>query len=314
MSPARILRGVAGVRTVPREVRPLTLVRVPTRLAIATCREFPVLLDDDAPLVAGLAARGVAAETVLWDEERDWGRYAAVLLRSVWDYYQRPAEFLPWLDGLERKRVPLWNPVDLVRWNSDKRYLRDLEARGIPIPPTLWIEPTEAPEAALERVLATGWTDLVVKPTISGGAWRTRRLRRAEVAGEAAFLREVLSASAAMVQPFLPEILRDGEVSLLFFGGEFSHAVRKRPRTGDYRVQWSHGGTQASFEPSADLVAQAGTVLDAAPSPGLYARVDGILQGERLVLMELEQIEPYLFLAEGPGAAERFVTALCARL
>lgn len=273
-----------------------------------------MLLDDDAPLVAGLAARNVTAETVLWDAERDWSRYAAVLLRSVWDYYQRPQEFLAWLDRLEREGVPLWNPVGLVRWNSDKRYLRDLEARGITIPPTLWIEPTEAPEAALERVLATGWAELVVKPTISGGAWRTRRLRRAEVPEQAEFLREVLSASAAMVQPFLPEILEAGEVSLLFFGGEFSHAVLKRPRAGDYRVQWSHGGTQARFEPAAPLVTQARAVLDAAPSAGLYARVDGILKGGRLVLMELEQIEPYLFLAEGPGAAERFVAALCARL
>ena len=287
---------------------------MPPRIAIATCREYPVLLDDDQPLVAGLAARGVVAETVLWDAERDWSRYAAVLLRSVWDYYQRPQEFLAWLELLERRGVSLWNPVALVRWNADKRYLRDLEARGIAIPPTLWIEPADAPEAALERMLATGWADLVVKPTISGSAWRTRRLRRAEVPEQGAFLREVLSASAAMVQPFLPEILSAGEVSLLFFGGVFSHAVVKRPRAGDYRVQWTHGGTQTRFEPDAQLVAQAQAVLEAAPSAGLYARVDGILEGERLVLMELEQIEPYLYLAECPGAAERFVAALCARL
>lgn len=273
-----------------------------------------MLLDDDQPLVAALAAQGVVAETVCWDAERDWSRYSAVLLRSVWDYYQRPQEFLAWLDGLESGGVPLWNPVALVRWNADKRYLRDLEARGIAIPPTLWIEPADAPEAALERVLATGWADLVVKPTISGGAWRTRRLRRAEVPEQGAFLREVLSGSAAMVQQFLPEILSAGEVSLLFFGGVFSHAVLKRPRAGDYRVQWSHGGTQARFEPDAGLLAQAQAVLEAAPSAGLYARVDGILEGERLVLMELEQIEPYLFLGESPGAAERFVAALCARL
>lgn len=285
------------------------------RLAIATCKDFPVLLDDDRPLVAALEARGVEVETVLWDVERDWRRYDAVLLRSAWDYFQRAKEFFAWLDTLERRGVPLLNPVPLVRWNADKRYLRDLEARGVALPATLWIEPEEAPEAALERVLATGWEDLVLKPTISGGAWRTRRLARAEVPEQIEFLREILSASAAMAQPFLPEILRDGEVSVLFFGGAFSHAVRKRPRDGDYRVQWSHGGTHGAFTPEPALLEQAREVLRAAPEMGLYARVDGILREGRLVLMELEQIEPYLFFAEGGrGAVELFADAVVARL
>jgi glutathione synthase/RimK-type ligase-like ATP-grasp enzyme len=283
-------------------------------LAIATCREFPVLLDDDQPIVAGLAAHGVVAETVLWDEPRDWTRYAGVLLRSVWDYYQRPTEFLAWLAQLEARGVRLWNPIPLVRWNADKRYLRDLEARGVRVPPTCWVEPGTSVEQALSAIRATGWDDLVVKPSVSGGAWRTLRLRRAELDGARAHLAEVLRDSALLAQPFLPEIVRDGELSLLFFGGRFSHAVRKRPKAGDYRVQWSHGGTQAALTPPPALIAEARAVFAAAPSPGLYARVDGILRDGHLLLMELEQLEPYLFLAEVPGSAERFVGALLEQL
>jgi glutathione synthase/RimK-type ligase-like ATP-grasp enzyme len=203
-----------------------------------------------------------------------------------------------------------------VRWNLDKRYLRDLAARGVPIVPTLWIEPGDGttPEEAVRRIAEAGWPELVVKPTVSAGAWRTLRLRREEVGGRLDWLRESLAAGGLMAQPFLPEIVREGEHSLLFFDGVLSHAVLKRPRDGDFRVQWAHGGREVPVTPAASTVAEARAVLDAAPSAGLYARVDGVLRDGRLLLMELEQIEPYLFLGGAPGSAERFVRALCARL
>ena len=286
------------------------------RLAIATCAEYPELVDDDRPLLAALAARGIEAGPVDWRADGAWADCGAVLLRSVWNYYEHADEFGAWLARLERDGVHCWNPPALVRWNLDKRYLRDLAAKGVATVPTLWVDRTThgSADAVAARILETGWPDLVLKPAISAGAWRTLRLRREDVAGQTPYLRRVLEDGDLMVQPFVPEILEDGEHSLLFFDGRFSHAVRKRARAGDFRVQWTHGGTQAPTTPPAALVAQARAVLDAAPSAGLYARVDGVVRDGRLILMELEQIEPYLYFAEAPGSLDRFADALRARL
>jgi glutathione synthase/RimK-type ligase-like ATP-grasp enzyme len=281
-----------------------------TLLALATCAEYPRLLEDDASLVAALAGHGVEVEPATWDEPRDWTRVDAVLLRSVWDYYRRPDEFLAWLAALERAGVPTFNPPALVRWNADKRYLGELEARGVPVPPTLWFERGADAGAAAQTIAASGWDDLVVKPTISGGAWRTLRLAARDVPRHVRHLETVLADSGLMAQPFLPEVVERGEVSLLFFGGAYSHAVLKRARPGDFRVQWTHGGTHVPLEAPPGLVEQARAVLRAAPEPGLYARVDGVLRDGRLVLMELEQLEPFLFLALDPGAGARLAAAL----
>jgi glutathione synthase/RimK-type ligase-like ATP-grasp enzyme len=142
---------------------------------------------------------------------------------------------------------------------------------------------------------------------VSGGAYRTRRLRADDVGAVDAHAREVGPETTLLVQPFLPEVVESGELSLLFFDGAFSHAVVKRPRTGDFRVQWSHGGTHERVRADDSLVEAARRVLAAAPAAGLYARVDGVVRDGRFLLMELEQIEPYLFLTEDPAAVDRVV-------
>lgn len=286
------------------------------RIALATCAEYPRLCDDDRALLPALADVGLAAEIRDWRATREWGAFDAVLLRSTWDYFERPAEFLAWLGSLERAGVRCFNEPALVRWNADKRYLRELASKGVATVETLWFEAGAGVSAAsvAARVAAQGWDDVVVKPAVSAGAWRTHRLRRADLSGAGAILDEVLAAGALLVQPFLPEVVVDGEHSLLFFDGEFSHAALKRAKAGDYRVQWTHGGTQVAETVPTDLVRQARAVLDAAPSPGLYARVDGIVRDGRFVLMELEQIEPYLFFGQAPDACGRLARALRARL
>ena len=269
------------------------------KLAIATCPDFPTLADDDRGLLRCLSDLGIDAEPVLWQADVDWGSYAAVLLRSVWDYYLHAPAFAAWLGRLDRERVPCWNPTSLVRWNLDKRYLRELAARGIPTVPTLWIEPAGGltPETVASRIRETGWDDLVIKPTVSASAWRTLHLRTDELLGRAEPAWDVRAGGAWMAQPFMPEILDEGEYSLLFFEGAFSHAVLKRARPGDFRVQAEHGGSQAPVTPSAPIVDQARAALLAAPSSGLYARVDGVVRDGRLILMELELIEPFLYFA-----------------
>ncbi len=282
------------------------------KIAIATCRELPHLFEDDHPLIAALAAAGVTAEPAVWNDDVAWSDYAAVVLRSTWDYHLHVEVFRAWLDRLDRTRVPCWNPTSLVRWNLDKHYLNELAAKGVPTVPTLWIERDQAD--TVERILATGWTDVVVKPAVSAGAWKTLRLAHDEVRAHAPFLTDALGSGALMVQPFMPEIVDEGEYSLLFFDGEFSHAVLKRPKSGDFRVQWVHGGSQVPIIPSETVIAQARRALAAAPSIGLYGRVDGVLRDGRLILMELELIEPYLYLSEGPEGVGRFVRALLSHL
>lgn len=286
------------------------------RIALATCAEFPRLCDDDQALLPALASVGFDAEIRLWRDPIEWTRYDGVLLRSTWDYFERPAEFLAWLATLERAGVRCFNEPALVGWNADKRYLRELASKGVETVPTLWFEagPGATPAEIAARVAVEGWDDVVLKPTVSAGAWRTHRMGRAELAGAGAAIDEILDAGGLLVQPFLPEVVADGEHSLLFFDGVFSHAALKRAKPGDYRVQWTHGGTQVAESVSPSLVGQARAVLDAAPSPGLYARVDGIVRDGRFVLMELEQIEPFLFLAQAPEASLRLARALRARV
>jgi len=285
---------------------------VPRSIALATCAEWAGLTEDDGHLVRALAERGASAEPALWDAPRDWTRHRAVVLRSPWDYFRRLAEFVAWLDRLVAQRVPCFNPGPLVRWNLDKRYLEDLERKGVAVVPTVRI----ARGTALDlgdlgaRIQERRWSDLVAKPSVSAGAWRTERLRLEDLPAREGLLREILADGDLLLQPFLPEVEREGEWSFVFFEGRFSHAVIKRPRPGDHRVQWRHGGTHARAEPSPSLLAQAERTLAAAPAAGLYARVDGVVRDGRFLLMELEQVEPFLFLAEAPGSADRFADAV----
>jgi hypothetical protein len=283
-----------------------------SRIAFVTSSAFASLTDDDRLAVSALAELGLEAVPALWDDEAiDWTRFAAVVVRSPWDYFVRPAEFAAWLDRVEALGAPLWNPVELLRWNMDKRYLRELERSGIRCVPTHWAEDSSG--ASLTDVLRrNGWTQAVVKPVVSGGAYETSLVSAATLddAAEAGFLR--LAREGAMVQPFVEEIRTEGEWSLLFFAGEYSHAVLKRPADGDFRVQWVHGGRERAATPAPDLVATAREVLARVTTPWLYARVDICRHEGAWTLMELEMLEPSLFLAEDSTAAARFARAVAA--
>ena len=223
---------------------------------------------------------------------------------------QRYDEFLAWLDRLP---VPTINATPLLRWNSDKRYLLDLASHGVDIVPA-----QVAPAADLGMLLAAmAGQDLVIKPTVSGGAWHTVR----GTAGDPDFEREVAALPRTLdylVQAFVPEIARDGEWSLLFFDGVYSHAVLKRAASGDFRVQSQFGGSVEAVEPPAAVLSSAQDALAVVAALGLgdhaYARVDGVMVEGRFRLMELEMIEPALFLAQRPDAAKRFADVLRQRL
>ncbi len=280
-----------------------------TRVALVTCRAYPRLAEDDRLLRDALMARGVVAEPVDWDEAAvDWAGFEAVVIRSTWDYHVRADAFDAWINGLERMKVPLWNPPGVLRWNSRKTYLRELETAGIPTVPTRFIDQGGASLAAVLQ--ETGWDDVVVKPVVSASAYETWRAARATLAQDAPRYARLLAEGAVMVQPFLPGIMTDGEWSLCFFAGRYSHAVVKRPRPGDFRVQADHGGHYAAAQPSRQLVAEAEAALRAADRRTLYARVDGCVMDGTFRLMELELLEPGLFLATDAGAADRFADAV----
>ena len=286
-------------------------------VAIVTYDARPEVTDDDRLLADALSARGVSMHAVPWsDPAARWSVFDAVVVRSCWDYFLREGEFHAWLDRLESERVRVHNDVRVLRWNAEKSYLRDIGARGIPVIPTRWLAAGSATKLG-ELRRETGWSEMVVKPTVSGGAHRTwRAIPGAEPADDVRFA-EMLDEGAVMVQPLVGEIERDGEWSLVFFAGRYSHAVLKRPRTGDFRVQREHGGTLESVEPAAAVIAAAARAVGATPfgdAPPLYARVDGCLVDGELLLMELEVLEPELFLRCAPESPGRLADALLARL
>jgi glutathione synthase/RimK-type ligase-like ATP-grasp enzyme len=282
-------------------------------LALACCAQFPRSCPDDAPLLAALEAARMPFETVPWDAKEDWSRFAGVLVRAAWDYQERPEAFLGWADAVARASVPLWNPVPILRWNIDKRYLLDLASRGVRTVPTR-VLPRGGP-ALLDDVLAAqGWREAVVKPGIGAGGFGAFRVGPGEGAMRQPMLDALLARRDALVQPFLPEVLRDGEWSFVFLEGAFSHAARKQAAPGEFRVHVEHGGSSMPAAPSPDAVAQARAAVDAVDEPLLYARVDGVFVDGQFTLMEFEVIEPELFFGFDPSAAPRLVRALRTRL
>ncbi len=280
------------------------------RIAFVTHGGLPGLSADDRLAVAELGRLGAEVEAAVWDDPSvRWASYGRVVIRSCWDYHLRPGAFLDWLGRLERDGVSLWNPAPVVRANVDKGYLVDLAAASVPAVPTVRLEPGERVDLA-GLLAERSWDEAVVKPSVSASAFRTRRVRREDAAAAQAELEEMLEASGVLVQRFLPEIQTRGEWSFIFLGGEYSHAVLKRPKTGDFRVQEELGGSSVLERPAPALVEQARAVAATIPIPWLYARVDGVETGGVFTLMELELIEPLLFLGWDPQAPARFAEAI----
>jgi glutathione synthase/RimK-type ligase-like ATP-grasp enzyme len=284
---------------------------VTTRIALANSADHADLHPDDLPLVAALRAAGLDPVAEVWtDPSVDWSSYDAVLLRAVWDYHTRYLEFTEWLGQLDKAEVPVLNDTDLIRWNGDKRYLLELRERGVAIVPS-----QVAAGACLREVVAgLDGQEIVIKPTVSATALHTIR----GIAGSEQLSRAIddLPDDVYLVQPFLPEILSEGEWSLIYLDGEFSHAVIKRAADGDYRVQDDFGGTADLADPAPAVRAAADAVLSAVDSrvSPVYARVDGVVAAGRFLLMEVELIEPYLFLPQHPAATAQLAATVAARL
>ena len=301
------------------------------RIALVTAREALALDDDMPPLVAAMAAAGVEAETPCWDDPGvRWASYDAALLRSTWDYVDRIGEFVAWCDRCAQQ-TRLLNPPDVVRWNTDKHYLAHLQAAGVPVVPTRFVEPGMPAAREFEAFVAGGpsafsvggspdFDEFVIKPAIGAGSRDAARYGRNEADRAVQHLQRLLDAGrSALLQPYLARVDEHGETAVLYLGGAFSHAIRKGAllRRGAGLVEGLFAPEDIrprAAEPTELAVAAAAYAAIPFEAPA-YARIDLIRDADGApVVLELELTEPSLFLAHAPGAADRLARHLVQRL
>lgn len=295
------------------------------RIALATHKKLPEWEIDDRPLHRALADRGVEVVQSTWDDpDFDWGGCAGCLIRTTWDYVPRHREFVEWARRAARA-TRLFNPPEIVEWNTHKGYLRDLEIRDIPVIPTIWLKAGGHQNEWRESLSARGWRRAFLKPVVGASACDTLRfesspdgLKRAED-----HLKNLTPGRPMILQPYLDRVETEGEYSIILFDGEPSHAVRKYPVAGDYRVQDDHGGKDEPFKLEESVITLSRRIVKMAEQwlkhpadrPLLYARID-LLRDDagEFRLTELELVEPSLFFRHSHSAAETLADALLRRL
>ncbi|MCC6276625.1 MAG: hypothetical protein IT289_01775 [Oligoflexia bacterium] len=282
------------------------------KISFLTSHEFRSLTDDDRLAASALERLGHKVMPLVWDDPKEIeliGEQDLNVVRSTWDYVEKLEQFKLFIN--HEDQVGLQNERRLLQWNLNKTYLRELQSRGVRIIPTLWLK-------SPDDQLIQKWADehapqgYVIKRSISAGGGETFLFQPGERWLKYPTLR--FSEEELMIQPLFEEIRTQGEWSLLFFNGEFSHGVVKKPAMAEFRVQERLGGTVESAVAPGDLIEQAKWVVQQAPVLPLYARVDGIWRDKKLHLMELEVLEPSLFLAQSPGSEIRFAHAILSRL
>ncbi|MEX1994463.1 MAG: hypothetical protein WD929_07355 [Steroidobacteraceae bacterium] len=267
------------------------------------------VMDDDLA-IEPLARRGWQVETLPWDRKGvDWSGYELVVIRSTWDYQHQAERFLATLVAIEDSGARLENSTAIVRWNMQKTYLRDLAAKGVPIVPTRWRDRL-APCELLPLFDSLQCDEAVIKPVMSGNAQGAWRLNRAGARLQAAEIEAHYAERPLMMQPFEPGILDEGEFSLLYFNGALSHCILKVPKRGDFRVQEEHGSEIRAVSAEPALVAAGAAAMQAIGQQLLYARADFVRHGAEFRAMELELVEPALYLRMDPGAPDRFAAAV----
>lgn len=261
------------------------------RLAWVTCQRLPEPDHDENLGLAYLNENGIEASAQSWDGPVDWSQFDVALLRSTWNYHLTPEAFLEWISSVSAQ-TRLINPAEAVIWNVDKAYLFELEAQGVPIVPTA---------TSLNRE----WSKFVIKPRISGGSYMTRVFTAAQTREATEFIAHVANP---IVQPFMDSVDGEGERSIMWIGGTFTHSIRKSPRFDDGEESVSE-----AYDPTAEEIQLATVALEAAPDGLTYARIDVMRDPEgTLCLSELELIEPSLFLKQNPEALGNLVSAVCA--
>ncbi|MEP1447863.1 MAG: hypothetical protein ABJK37_17310 [Paraglaciecola sp.] len=270
-------------------------------------------LDDffsyDSMLFEPLHKAGWVAEEVSWRKtDIDWNIYDVVVIRTTWDYQEDVEQFLACLQRIEASTAKLQNSLKIVQWNINKGYLKDLQNQGINIVPTLWCDTFLLSEvkASFEHFDAP---EVVIKPLVSANADHTYRLTPDSLEQQIEELQDIFASRKFMLQPFLTEIIKEGEYSLFYFAGHYSHSILKQPQAGDFRVQEEHGGQLKTIQASEDMLTTARYCLAALPEDVLYARIDLVRHKNQFVVIEIELIEPSLYFNMDPESPQRFVDA-----
>ncbi len=282
-------------------------------VAFATYEESNGFVDDDELSAEILRSKGIEVRSVVWDDSTvDWSDFSCVIIRSTWDYQHKPSQFVDWLRSVDANTM-LWNPLELVETNMNKKYLLQLADDGLDVVPSVFLK--MASERHLRDVLeSVGWSEAVVKPAISASACGTWRTSIHTANKDQDKFKTQLCSMDLIVQPFVLEVVSDGEWSMVFFDGEYSHAAFKQPAKGDFRVQEHYGGFAKPRRPTENIVNQAAGIIDKLALVPLYARIDGVERDGNFILMELELIEPFLFLGCSPVAPSNFAAAIEAKL
>lgn len=280
------------------------------RIAFFTSTEDAALTEDDRLALPFLQARGITVVPLVWDAwHGEVDGLDGFVFRSCWDSHRKPRAFDALCQRLEQARAPVWNPPSVVRWNVHKGYLLELAARGIRVPRTHLIRAGSSLSDLGGFLALLGEGMAVVKPAVSLSGHDTSFFSTTDIEGIARAVRALTSTRDVLVQECVDEI-KSGELSFVFYGGEFSHAIRKLPGAGELRVQVEYGGTRQRLTPSGETIAEARRIAEAAPTPLLYARIDVVERHGELILMEYEAIDPMLFLGWSDGAPERWADAL----
>lgn len=258
---------------------------------------------EDLLVIRALKAEGLMADRKAWDDTSfDWSSTKSILFRSTWDYFDRFEEFSEWLHHVSNKTT-LINSERLIRWNIDKHYLLVLAKNGIPIPKTEFIEVgTKTTLKDLHKTL--NWTETVLKPCVSGAARHTYKLNLENLEAHEAIFSELIQTEAMMLQHFQHNIVSEGEISMMVFNGQFTHAILKKAKAGDFRVQDDFGGSIHDYSPTQDEILFAEHAVKGCPELPVYARVDMFTDNtDQRAVSELELIEPELWFRHFPEAA-----------
>ena len=276
------------------------------KVGLLTYYKAPDLTISDRKLIPLLSLYGIEAEPVIWNSfEIDWSNYNALIFRSTWDYYLLPDIFTEWLHKIESLGLKIYNPYQVIINNMHKFYLRNMEQDGFRIIPSVFVPSSS--DFDLASLLPATWEDFVIKPAVSAGSFLTTLCNINQINDIIKSYAPVSAVKDLIIQKFMPEIQTIGEVSLVFFNKKFSHAVLKRPKEGDFRIQSQFGGKYETFIPDNYLIKTTQSIVNYISEDLLFARVDGVLVNGEFYLMELELIEPDLYLELTDNGTDRFV-------
>lgn len=278
------------------------------KIGFLTCQHWEGLLEKEQALAA-LVSKDIQVDILVWnDASVDWAAYDYLIFRSIWDYFEYPKEFSEWLRHIETLQVKTLNPLSIIKRNQHKFYLKELQEQGIDIIPTVFISMNTGLDLAFLK--EKNWEKAVIKPAISAGSFLTRLFSIAELGDVLTEYTPIALERDLLIQPFMPEIQEQGEISLLFFEGKYSHSVLKKPKNGDFRIQSQFGGQYSAYSPDSFIIETAEKVITTFGGDLLYARVDGILKNGKFLLMELELIEPDLYFDYAPEGKQNYLSAL----